>query len=513
MNHNVNGPVIDWAWCRRWVALALAPVGVGMIVVAVSGCMLGPDYERPTTPAEGTSFHWMPEDAVDPNGVSGAWWQTFGDPALDAMVQEALAGNYDLAVAAANVLEAEALLAQSRGARWPTLDYSIGRTRSKTPLGTPIPGFSSQVATSYTQQFSISYITDVFGKLRRAERAAWADLTAARTSREALMHAIIAQVVRTRVQIATQQRLLEIARATTKSREATVEIVERRYGQGLVGPVDIYLARENLAAARAVEPQLEQSLALAANALDVLLGRAPAAQAPPARSLPEMAELPTVPRAVPAALLDRRPDVWAAEMQLAAATERIGVSIAAMFPDLTLSAAGGYRASNFDALTLTENELYSLTLQVIAPIFRGGQLRAQVEAAKARAQRAAAQYAKTVLTAMREVEDALAAEQLLRERLAELEVRVGEARRAAALAAERYSRGTVTLLTLLETERRRLLAENERIQVQGQLYNARIDLCLALGGDWGVETAGATEGGAESAESAASGGDGSESIS
>jgi len=461
--------------------------GVWAFCLALGGCMLGPDYERPDTPADADSFHWAPAEAADPNTILGAWWRTFGDPHLNALVGQALGQNYDLAIAAANVLEAEALLAQSRGARLPMLDYSAGRTRSKSPLTTPIPGFTSDATTSYTHQLNISYIADLFGRLRRSERAAWADLAATQASRDALIHTIIAQVVRTRVQIATQQRLLAVAQATTESRRTTLEIVERRYGQGLVGPVDIYLARENVAAARAAEPQLEQSLALAANALDVLLGRAPATAEPMPRSLPEVAALPPAPVAVPAALLDRRPDVRAAEMQLAAATERIGVSIAQMYPDLTLSAAGGYRASNFDALTLTENELYSLTLQALAPIFRGGQLRAQVEAAKARAQRAAAGYAKTVLTAMREVEDALATEQLLRQRLKELDVRLAEARRAEALATERYSRGAETILTVLETERRRLLAENERIQVQGQLYNARIDPCLALGGDWSIE--------------------------
>ena len=466
--------------------LPFASLLMVLLCLVAGGCMLGPDYERPDTPAGTSSFNWMPTATGDPNEVIGHWWRSFGDPHLNKLVILALQNNYDLAAAAANVLEAQALLAQSRGTRLPTLDYSIGRTRSKSP--SIIPMYPADVRTVYAQQLSISYIADLFGKLRRTERAAWADLAATEATAQALIHTIIAQVVRTRVQIATQQRLWDVARATTQSRQTTLEIVERRYGQGLVGPVDIYLARENIAAARAAEPQLEQSLVLAANALDVLLGRPPAAADPLPRSLPDLAVLEPVPIGVPATLLDRRPDVHAAEMQLAAATERIGVSIAQMYPDLTLTAVGGYQAPNFDALTLTENELYSLTMQLVAPIFRGGQLRAGVDAAKARTQRAAAQYAKTVLTAMREVEDALAGEQMLQRRLEALDVRLAEAQRAEALAAERYSRGAETILTVLETERRRLLAQTERIQVQSQLYNARIDLCLALGGDWGVES-------------------------
>ena len=467
-------------------AMGRLPAVLGLLC-GLAGCMVGPEYERPQMPTgAGAEFYRAPANWTDPNAPDavGAWWRGFKDPEIDRLVAEALAKNYDLEAAAATVMEAQALLAQSHGARLPSAGYSASRTRGKSPSVTPL--FPSEAATAYSQEISISYIADLFGRLRRAERAAWADLWAAQESRQALAHAIIAQVIRSRVQIAVQQRLLDVTEATIRSREATLEVVERRYPQGLVSPVDVYLARENISASRAAAPQIRQTLMLAQNSLDVLTGRAPGSGGALPQTLGEMPQAGPAPLAVPGSLLDRRPDVRAAEMQLRAATERVGFSVAQMFPDLTLTAAGGYRGDNVDRWVADETQMYSFIMGLAAPLYRGGQLKAGVEAAKARAQRAAANYAKVILTAMREVEDALAGEQTLQERIAFLRVRLDDAMSAESLAVDRYSRGLEGILTVLETERRRRLAENELILTQGQLFNARIDLYLALGGDWGV---------------------------
>lgn len=464
---------------------SLHPMVLAAILsIAVCGCMVGPDYSRPTTAADAEPFVRIPVDWIDPNDPAavGPWWKSFNDPMLDELIAEALAGNHDIRLAAAAVVESQALLDSAFGARMPSANYSASRTRSKSP--SMIPGYESEPVTSYSQELSISYLVDVFGRLRRAERAAREDLAAARETEQAVVHSIIAAVVRSRVSIATQQRLLEVARRNVDSRTNTLSVVERRYRQGLLSPVDMYLARENIASVQSQVPQLEQGILLASNGLDVLTGRRPGTREELPATLADLPELSPIPVGLPAALLDRRPDVRAAESRLAAATERVGVNIAAMYPDLTLTALGGYQSDRFRMLTATENEVYAAVMGLAAPIFRGGQLKAQVAAAEARVKRFAAEYAKTVLTAMREVEDALVRNEKLGDRLVSLQIRLAEASRARQLALDRYSQGVDSILTVLETERRHILAETELVTTRGDLYNARIDLFLALGGDW-----------------------------
>ena len=229
-------------------------------------------------------------------------------------------------------------------------------------------------------------------------------------------------------------------------------------------PLDVHLARENLADVTSLEPRIRQALILSQHSLDVQLGRVPASS----DELPEtLAELPDL-----------------SPVGLAAATERVGVNIAAMFPDLTFSGTWGTRADSFRGLGFTEAEVYSLVMQLMTPVFAGGRLKAGVDAAKARTEQAAANYAQVILVAMREVEDSLVEQQLLTERLEQLKVRLVEATSAERLARSRYQRGLEKILIVIDTEQRRRLAENEIALTMGELYNARINLYLALGGDW-----------------------------
>jgi len=462
---------------------------IGLVTaVIISGCMVGPDYIRPqTTAAEGTGFINAPPGWTDANDIctGGPWWQCFGDQVTADLVLLALERNTDLKAAAAKVLEAEALLAQSHGVRLPDVSYAANRRRAKVSASS-FGGSGSFFSTVYSQNVNVSYIVDFFGKLRRAERAAVADLLATEADRQTLRHAIISQVVRTRIQIGTQQRLLDVARADITNRAETLRIVERRYNLGLVGPLDVYMAKENLAAARTLEPSIVERIKLAQHSLDVLIGQRPGASAQLPDRVGALGEPEPVPVGVPAALLDRRPDVRAAEMRLRAATERVGVSIAALFPDLTLSGSWGYQSDKFSMLTDPQNEVYSAIIGLAAPIFKGGQLKAQADAAKARATQAAQNYAGVVLVALREAEDALVRQQTLKDRLGHLAERLKQASQTETLARQRYMRGVEQLLVVLDTERRRRLAENELILTAGNLWNARIELFLALGGDWNI---------------------------
>jgi multidrug efflux system outer membrane protein len=457
--------------------------------------MVGPDYERPKTMAEtATRFVHADGQAQDTDlpEVTDRWWERFGDPVTADLVRKALEGNLDLKAIVARVLQAQAGLAEARGRLWPDVSYDLSRMRSKTyidlgdfgPPGLGSGGGFSFLTTTWSQSVSVSYLVDFWGKLRRSERAAWADVLATEANRQAMVNSIVATVIQARIDIAMAQRRLAIVRANTESRRQTFDITERRYRGGLVGPVDVRLARANLESARAQEPAVELSLATARHALDVLLGRQPGASPDLPETLPELPVLEPVPVGVPAALLDRRPDVKAAEFSLRSANEQVGASMAQLYPDLTLTGAYGASSSRWEDIWDRDFEIYSAITGLTAPIWRGGQIRAQIKAAKARYAELAASYAGVVLKAMQEVEDALTREQLLQVQIEHTRLQFEESKAAEELSRRRYDRGVETLLTVLEAERNRRIAEEQLTILEGQIWTTRVALYLALGGDW-----------------------------
>jgi outer membrane protein TolC len=263
--------------------------------------------------------------------------------------------------------------------------------------------------------------------------------------------------------------------------------VERRYRAGIADAVEVHLARENLASARASETMIAAQLEQAKLALDVLVGRRPGSGGDLPDTLPRLPSLDPVPVGLPAQLLDRRPDLRQAEMQLAAATYGVGAAIATLYPDLSLTGAAGGRSDTLADLTSVDGIVYNAIANLVGPIFTGGQRTADVDAARARTEQATAMYAGAVLNALREVEEALVlgeASQRNQEFSAE---RVAEARAADRLAKERYQRGVATLLTVLETERRLRLAEQANLAATAEVWSSRIDLFLSLGGDWSTD--------------------------
>jgi outer membrane protein, multidrug efflux system len=461
------------------------------VCVVGAGCMVGPKYSRPQTAAQTTKSYYRAgtheQQTTDFNDVD-RWWEHFGDPPTAMLVREALKNNYDLKAAAARVLQAQAALVEAHGRQLPNVSYDLSRNRNKMSFnlgGGPFGGGRfSVLSTTWSQDISVAYVLDLFGKLRHNERAAWDQMFAAKATEQALTNSLIASVVTARINVATIQKQLAIAKANTENQRKTLEIVERRYEQGLVGPVDIRLARENLAASQVVEPAVELSLAKARHALDVLLARPPGSGQELPETLTDLPDLAPVPIGVPAALLDRRPDVMAAELNLRSANEMVGVSIAQLFPDLTLTASYGASADRWTDIWRHYSETYGLLMGLTQPIFKGGQIRAQIDAAKARYQELAADYAGTVLTAMREVEDALAGEQMLQAQLQHAERRLDEARAAEDLSKQRYQQGITGILTVLESEQGRRMAEEDLTVLKGQIWTTRVNLYLALGGDW-----------------------------
>ena len=304
--------------------------------------------------------------------------------------------------------------------------------------------------------------------------------------RTALAHSLVAQAIRSRIDLSLLARRQNLANDILDSRTNTLEIVEGRYQRGVqtVSAVDVHLARENLASARAALPPLERDRKIAEYALDVLLGELPGSEG----SIDALASpLPNVdapPVGVPLSLLDARPDLIAERFRIEAAAAELDASLAALYPDLTITANAGWGAEEFEDLFSAETLVASLLAGLSMPLFAGGRLEADVDAARARLEANALTYAGLVLQAVREVNDALVTERRRREELVSRINQRDEALAAEELARDRYARGLESLLTVLDTERRRATAEDQVLQLQAQVWSARIDLHLALGGNW-----------------------------
>ncbi len=457
------------------------------IALTVAGCTLGPDPERPQTAADAASTFVNSQETQTPEEGVTPWWTRFGDPTTTSLVEMALENNTDLHVAAARLLEAEAAWGQSRSTLWPQIDYNLSGSRTKTSFVLPEMGRRTIYSTTYKGGLGVAYQVDLFGKLKRTRQAAWSNLLAEHAAKETVEHSVIAGVVRTRVQVATAERAQKIAEEIRTSWERTLATIERRYRSGLVGAVDLHLARENLAAVRATEVQLEAAQKLARHALDVLVGQRPGTGAALPDTLPELPDLGPVPAGLPATLLDRRPDLIRAEMQLSAATYGVGAALANLYPSLTLTGSAGTTSDSLSDLVDIDSVVYNAVAGLVGPIFSGGARRAEVEAARARADAAGAAYAGVVLNALREVEDALVSDQANQARLIHARRRLAEAQAADDIARGRYSRGVEPFLKVLETERRLRSAEEGLITTRADTWNTRIDLFLALGGDWTPE--------------------------
>ncbi|MDD5010618.1 MAG: efflux transporter outer membrane subunit [Phycisphaerae bacterium] len=453
-----------------------------------AGCMVAPKYERPSTVADKAEWPFRSKEYTQDANSPGRWWERFDDETTNALVEKALENNYDVKIAAAKVLQAEANFKIAGGKLLPEISMDFDRQFTRRSSGPPGSGAENtavvQKTRTYTGEFSISYVLDLFGKLRHAREAQYKTLLAAKADKNAVINSMLASVINSRLNIATLQKRVEIAKANTQSLAKTLNIVEERYKLGLVGPVDVRLARENLAAAQVAEPEIELSLKLAENTLAELLAVQPGRY----EQLETMtADLPLpqdVPVGLPAALLQRRPDVVEAELKLKSQNERIGESIAKLYPDLTFTGSMGWSSNTSNPIFVDEAWIYSTLLSVSQPIFKGGQLKAQVDFDKAKFDELAATYSKTVVTAMREVQDYAVTEDLLRRKLQFAQIRFAEAKAAEELSRQRYQRGVESILTVLESERRRNTAEESLAILKGQIWNARVNLFLALGGDW-----------------------------
>jgi NodT family efflux transporter outer membrane factor (OMF) lipoprotein len=403
------------------------------------------------------------------------WWRGFGDPALAALVEDALANNLDIAIAGTRIREARAQQLLARSAMLPTLDAGAGATASRTinAFGKP----SEQIAAQ--PQVQAAWEIDLFDRLSDQASAARSGWLASQAARDAIRLSVASATASVYITLLGIDDRLAVARRTEDVRKVSRDLIARRVKVGYAPKLELEQAEAEYQAAQQIVPVLELAQSRQENALSLLTGRLPGAVA---RSSGLSAlRIPLVPEALPSELLRRRPDVVQAEYQLATTDSNLAAARKRFLPQLRLSASAG---AAFSTLLADPVSLWSVGGSILAPLFEGGRLRAGVEAAGAQRDGAAFAYRRTALTAFREVNDALVGVNQL-----DAQVRIQTSQRDALaegyrLAANRYREGYSPLLEQLDAQRGLLAAELALIQTRADALTARISLYQALGGGW-----------------------------
>ena len=430
--------------------------------------------------------HWARIDSVS-IPVSSPWWMTFGDTVLTAYVTEALERNHDLRVAATRV-EAAGAQARIAGATlMPQVSTNAdGSRRRQSFIGLPIPGSGASVlnstTTTYGANLNISWELDLWGRLRAGTSAALAAQGASLADMEAAHLSLVAQTARAFFAATESNGQVRLSESTVENLRLASEQIGERYSRGLRPSLDLRLALSNKASAVALLQQRLRVRDATLRQLELLLGRYPSASITTADELPPLP--PDVPAGLPAELISRRPDLIAAERRLAAAGARVNEARRALYPRLSLTASGGRSSIELKDLLDGDFTVWNLVGNLTQPLFQGGRLRAAVDLAEANSERASLLFAQSVLRAFGEVETALAAESFLVRQEKELRTSASEAGASYDLALERYAQGLAGMATLLETQRRSFEAESQLLSVRRQRIAARIDLHLAIGGDF-----------------------------
>jgi len=455
----------------------------------LAACAVGPDFRPPVIPpatlVNAASTDGAPLLGQSPDGV---WWRQFDDPVLDDLIAQALTSNLDLAMAAARVRAARAAFAGAETDYAPHVPATAGYAHSKEQ----VPGFGTQRfdAESYTLGFDASWELDLFGHVRRSVEAARGDLAAEAEDLRYAGVTVAAEVARNYFSLRSTQQQIQVARDNLANAAETVRLTTVRYDAGRGTELDVQSSRARLKATEALLPQLETSAAASRYRLAVLLGRHPgaldAALAPVA--------VPAYARALPIGeggndvrtLLSNRPDVRAAERRLAAATARVGVATADLFPRVTVTGFVGFLSGDFAHLfsstTGTDARAWSLAPTVSWPALDFASVRARLRQSRANEDGALISYQQTVLNALEETENAFVDYRDQQDRLKSLVEQARASRRAAELAADRYREGVTDFLTLLDAQRTQLEAESAVADTEGAVNVGVVGIYKALGG-------------------------------
>ena len=453
---------------------------LGLIALGCAGCAIGPNYQRPVVaaPAFKEAGDWKPAAPAEllPRGK---WWQAYGDPVLNGLEDRIEVSSNTLRIAEAQYRQVLAAVTSVSSALYPTVNATGSVVRDRTAAKTNSP---AEIKNSYGAGLAAGWELDLWGTVRRGLEAGRAEAAASSADLESVrlsLHATLAQTYFSLRVADTQQRLYD---RTVADYARFLQMTKNRYTAGVDTRADVATAESQLKTAQAQAIDLSLSRAQLEHAIAVLLGLPPAAFSLAPADL--AVQPPAAPGLIPSQQLERRPDIAGAERRLAAASAGIGIAQGGYFPVISLSGSAGYQSSAWSSLFSAQNEIWSLGGSALAPLFNAGKTRAQVAAARAAYEESLGVYRQTVLTAFQEVEDNLAAANLLAREAAVQAEAVAAAREAATITLNQYKSGTISYLDVITAQSAQLNAERTAVQLLGRRLNASVTLLKAAGGDW-----------------------------
>lgn len=447
-------------------------------LILLAGCKLGPNYKRPKIDAPTVYRGDQAQNNVSLGNEK--WWTIYQDPELQQLIRTALAENYNVRIAAARVLQAQAVLGITRADQFPTI--TAGASGANERFSRSVSGQEVNT-TTLAANLSLFWELDFWGKFRRATEAARADLLATEWGQRAVMTSLVSNVATSYFQLRELDLELEISKQTLATRQESLRLVKVRAQGGVTSMMDVRQSEQLVYGAAANIPDLERRIEQQENFISILLGKNPG---PIARGKPliENAIPATVPAGLPSALLEHRPDIQAAEQLLVAANARIGVAKAAYFPQISLTGIGGFQSSALTNLFTGPAGFWSAGAQLVQPIFTGGRIRSGVRLSKAQQQEAALVYQQTIQQAFRDVSDSLIAYSKNQEFRQQQELLTVAAEDATRLSDVRYRGGAASYLEVLDSDTRYFSARLNLAQAQLNERLALVQVYNALGGGW-----------------------------
>jgi outer membrane protein, multidrug efflux system len=455
-----------------------APVGFAL-ALAVTGCSVGPNYERPVVKTPG-SYRAAADAAAAASFAEQRWADVFEDAELRALIEAALRQNYDLMIAANRVLQAGAQLGIARSLLMPTISANAGASAQRTRVGAqpePVTFGLFQLGAG------LSWELDFWGKFRRGNEAARAQMLGSEWARRAVVTGLVSQVATSYFELRALDLQLDIAQRTLTTRLESLRLTQVREAGGAGSLVDVRQAEQLVYGANAQIVDLSRLIEQRENALSTLLGHDPG---PVARGLALSAQprVTDVPTGLPSTLLERRPDIQLAEQRLVAQNAQIGVAKAQYFPQIALTASGGLTSVALDALFSAPSLVWSAAASLTQPLFNGGRIDAEVDLAELQKEEALIGYRQTIQQAFREVSDALVGYQRGREYRAIQQKLLESAREARRLADLRYQGGATSYLEVLDSDTRLFVAELGVVRAELEELAAFVEIYRALGGGW-----------------------------
>jgi multidrug efflux system outer membrane protein len=458
---------------------------VALIAIAMlsGGCTVGPNYKKPTATVPGTYRGLTPEEAAKTESASMGdqkWWEVFQDEQLRSLIRTALQQNYDVRIAGARILEAQAQLGITRADQFPSVSGGASISDQRSARSAFLPALERS-----TGQLNVSaaWELDFWGKFRRATEAARANLLASEWARQEVISTLVASVSGAYFQLRAQDLELEISKRTLASRQESLRLTRLLADRGNTSMLDVRQAEQLVFTAGAEIPALEQSIEQQENLISILLGKNPA-DVLRGQTLTEQKHPPEVPPGLPSTLLERRPDIREAEQQLIASNAQIGVARAAYFPQISLSGTAGFQSAALTDLFGGPAGTWNFAGSLTQPIFTAGRLRSNVRLAEARQQTALLFYEQTIQGAFRNVSDALIASRKSTEFRTQEELLFQSAQDSARLSHMRYTGGVTGYLEVLTNETNAFSAELGLVQAQLNELLALVQLYEALGGGW-----------------------------